>query len=641
MPFSLGEIPLYPKLFGYFCMVKQLVFLFYSIYLCCFSLNTILAQTSDTVIQVQSTSGVSRNNTFNSYKKALDSKDTYAVAKHNEELANQFFNEKKYKKAESYFKKAVEEYKKLNRNADEARVLRMLGKSQEAQSKSNEAIQSYSNAADAVVEDNSSGNNRGIDIVNKERELKLNKYDAERLRAVENPKVQQDLIQQKIEILNTTGSKDEVAESYTELGKIAIKNNDEKIADENFKAAMLNAREPETVEKVANEISDIYASEGKFDKAIEVQKNILNRGEIANNTAKKIQQTQKLATLYAQQQNADEAIKLLKETYALAIKDSRTIDAKNSLQQITQLYLKEGKNAKSIELYQDFLTNLNELLIKDNSLNDAKVNAIVDEKLEQLEEEKQLQNKLYSRTKRFNIFLIIASIALLAMLLAIIRALYQINIKNKKIALQSLRREMNPHFVFNSLNSVNQFIAQNNEIEANKYLTSYSGLMRQTMENSNKDFVSISTELDMLNKYVNLEQMRFSDKFTYSIQVDSAIDIEQTYIPNMIIQPHVENAIWHGLRYKESKGNLLISIKKHDDKIEIKVEDNGIGITESKAMKTTHQRQYESRGVSNTAERISILNEIYKTQISCETTEKQKPESGTIVTITFENKIAV
>ncbi len=118
----------------------------------------------------------------------------------------------------------------------------------------------------------------------------------------------------------------------------------------------------------------------------------------------------------------------------------------------------------------------------------------------------------------------------------------------------------------------------------------------------------------MLNKYVNLEQMRFLDKFTYSVQVDGAIDIEQTYIPNMIIQPHVENAIWHGLRYKESKGNLIISIKKRDDKIEIKIEDNGIGITESKAMKTTHQRQYESRGVSNTAERISILNEIKSTE---------------------------
>lgn len=622
-------------------MVKQLVFLFYSFCLSCFWLNTMLAQTNDTAIQVQSTSGVSRNNTFNSYKKALDSKDNYALAKHNEELANQFFNEKKYKKAEAYFKKAVEEYKKLSRNADEARVLRMLGKSQEAQSKSNEAIQSYSKAADAVVEDNSSINGLVNDVVNIEREQKLNMYDAERLRAEENPKAQQELIQQKIVILNATGSKDEAAENYTELGKIAIKNKDEKIADQNFKAAILNAREPATVEKVANEISDIYASEGKLDKAIEVQKSILNRGEIANNTAKKIQQTQKLATLYAQQQNADEAIKLLNETYALAIKENRTIDAKNSLQHIAQLYLKEGKNAKSIELYQDFLTNLNELLIKDNSLNDAKINAIVDEKLEQLEEEKQLQNKLYSRTKRFNIFLIIASIALLAMLLAIIRALYQINIKNKKIALQSLRREMNPHFVFNSLNSVNQFIAQNNEIEANKYLTSYSGLMRQTMENSNKDFVSISTELDMLNKYVNLEQMRFSDKFTYSVQLDSAIDIEQTYIPNMIIQPHVENAIWHGLRYKESKGNLIISIKKHDDKIEIKIEDNGIGITESKAMKTAHQRQYESRGVSNTAERISILNEIYKTQICCVTTEKQKPESGTIVTITFENKITV
>ena len=103
---------------------------------------------------------------------------------------------------------------------------------------------------------------------------------------------------------------------------------------------------------------------------------------------------------------------------------------------------------------------------------------------------------------------------LLLMLLGfIIKALYAIKTKNKEIALQSLRREMNPHFLFNSLNSVNQFIAQNNELEANKYLTSYSNLMRNTMENSNKDFVTLSNEIENLTKYLELEHLRFKDKF--------------------------------------------------------------------------------------------------------------------------------
>src|SRR5690606_8044406 len=139
-----------------------------------------------------------------------------------------------------------------------------------------------------------------------------------------------------------------------------------------------------------------------------------------------------------------------------------------------------------------------------------------------------------------------------------------IKTKNKEIALQSLRREMNPHFIFNSLNSVNHFIAQNNELEANKFLTSYSNLMRNTMENSNKDFVTLSNEISNLKKYLELEHLRFRDKFDYKISVDDNLDPDSTWLPNMIIQPHLENAIWHGLRYKEQKGLLTLNFNLVD-----------------------------------------------------------------------------
>ena len=217
----------------------------------------------------------------------------------------------------------------------------------------------------------------------------------------------------------------------------------------------------------------------------------------------------------------------------------------------------------------------------------------------------------------------------------IAKALIAIKKKNKEIALQSLRREMNPHFIFNSLNSVNQFISQNKELEANKYLTSYSNLMRNIMENSNKDFVTLSNEVEQLKKYLDLEHLRFQDKFDFEILVNENLDQETTFIPNMIIQPHLENAIWHGLRYLENKGLLHLKFELNNKKVVVTIDDNGIGLTKSKELKTFNQMVHKSVGLENTKQRISLLNDLYKTEITFEIKEKTAPQTGTIVEIVF------
>jgi LytS/YehU family sensor histidine kinase len=217
----------------------------------------------------------------------------------------------------------------------------------------------------------------------------------------------------------------------------------------------------------------------------------------------------------------------------------------------------------------------------------------------------------------------------------IAKALFAIKKKNKKIALQSLRREMNPHFIFNSLNSVNQFISENNELEANKYLTSYSNLMRTTMENSNKDFIVLSLEIEQLTKYLKLEHLRFLDKFDFEILVDENLDAETTLIPNMILQPNLENAIWHGLRYLDNIGFLHLKFALDNKKIIITIDDNGIGLTKSQELKTFNQMSHKSVGLDNTKQRISLLNDLFKTEISFEIKEKKLPETGTIVEIIF------
>lgn len=270
-----------------------------------------------------------------------------------------------------------------------------------------------------------------------------------------------------------------------------------------------------------------------------------------------------------------------------------------------------------MNLYRDFLKRLPDLVAKDLSLVDNKILEETEQRISQLEQEKKLKDELIRKKNIFNYSLIAALVVLSVLVFFIFRMLKKVQIKNKKIALQSLRREMNPHFIFNSLNSVNQFIATNNELEANQYLTKFSKLMRGVMENSAEDFIPFQQELDLLQNYLALEKTRFAEKFDYEIIVDENLNQQNLHIPGMMVQPFLENAIWHGLRYRNEKGFLKLGFKKEGQHLKITIEDNGIGIEESKKQKTVHQKNREGRGMKNTLERIRLLNDLYKKDIKC------------------------
>ena len=205
---------------------------------------------------------------------------------------------------------------------------------------------------------------------------------------------------------------------------------------------------------------------------------------------------------------------------------------------------------------------------------------------------------------------------------------------NLLLALRSLRSQMNPHFIFNSLNSVNNFIAQNDERKANKYLTDFSSLMRSVLENSKHDFVPVASEIEILKLYLKLEHFRFRDKFDYTIKIDDSINQSDVEIPPMLIQPYIENAIWHGLRYKEEKGHLELNISKEGDSINAVIIDNGIGRKKSVEMKTKHQKANTSTGLKNTENRLKIINEMYKTRFTILIEDLNKEDkTGTIVKI--------
>ena len=186
---------------------------------------------------------------------------------------------------------------------------------------------------------------------------------------------------------------------------------------------------------------------------------------------------------------------------------------------------------------------------------------------------------------------------------------------NKKLAeveMAALRSQMNPHFLFNCLNSINRFIQRNEPDAASSYLTKFSRLIRLVLDNSRSDLVSLRDEMAALRLYIELEAMRFVGRFSYAIDVSHELDSSSIEVPPMLVQPYVENAIWHGLMHKESEDcHLAIKVFPQNGRLAIVVEDNGVGREMARQLKSKSATFHKSHGMKVTAERIEIINEIY------------------------------
>ncbi len=186
--------------------------------------------------------------------------------------------------------------------------------------------------------------------------------------------------------------------------------------------------------------------------------------------------------------------------------------------------------------------------------------------------------------------------------------LMQIKQQQAEIEMKALRAQMNPHFIFNSLNSINKYILKNDQVNASKYLTRFAKLIRLILDNSNSQEVALSDELEALRLYVEMEALRFTNKFSYEIVVHENVHADSLQVPPLIIQPYVENAIWHGLLHKESGGKLLVDVTASDNQLKCIVEDNGIGRNRAKELKSKTATTNKSLGMKLTEERITMLN---------------------------------
>jgi tetratricopeptide (TPR) repeat protein len=177
-----------------------------------------------------------------------------------------------------------------------------------------------------------------------------------------------------------------------------------------------------------------------------------------------------------------------------------------------------------------------------------------------------------------------------------------------RLEMQALRAQMNPHFIFNCLSSINSFILDNDTDTASDYLTRFSRLIRMVLTNSEKSLITLEEELKMLRLYMDMERLRFENAFDYTITYTNDVDVETLMVPPLLLQPFCENAIWHGLMHKEGKGHLTITIIKKEEYIHCIITDDGIGRSKAEELNSKSANKEKSMGLKITNERLSLFN---------------------------------
>ena len=228
--------------------------------------------------------------------------------------------------------------------------------------------------------------------------------------------------------------------------------------------------------------------------------------------------------------------------------------------------------------------------------------------IRQLEHENQIKNSRLHKTRQLVLGLLIIFL-LSGLVIVLLNRRKRLKHEKLQVELKQklLRSQMNPHFLFNTLNAINHYIQTNQGIIASDYLARYSKLMRQILENSSVEYVTLDNEVSFLKNYLSLQQLRFNQSFDFTITVDKTLNPEMVEIPPMIAQPFVENAIEHGLREKTTDGFLNIDFRLDLNRLLLTITDNGKGYY------TTHDKSNEHRSfaINITSERLGKKNAIH------------------------------
>lgn len=446
------------------------------------------------------------------------------------------------------------------------------------------------------------------------------------------------IISQKI------GNKKSTADDLNSVGNIYYLQKKITLALEKYKNSLSEFEELEDKHGIAQakgNIGMIYAEMGKYDDAflyyfasLSLRKEIGDQDGIATSNFH-------IAEVYKKQGKYEDSRKLLSES----LKISKEINNKDlimnaylnfssldsiqaSQPQITsdlkyELWKSAYNNYMLYSIYKDSLFN------KDNSGRIAELLTKYEtEKKEReillLQKDQKIKEEDLKRQRLIKMVILIGSGVLLTSSFLIFlfykrrrdseqkQKETSLNLQVSETEMKALRSQMNPHFIFNALQSIQTFLLNHQPEDANIYLLKFSKLMRLVLENSQHSDVPLKEDMKALELYMQLESIRLKHPFTFQFHIADGIDTEETTIPPLILQPFVENAIWHGLQYKPEPGHIDIYISKQNDTLHAVVEDNGVGRDMSKKVAQPMLLKKESLGMKLTEERLKILNELKK-----------------------------
>jgi LytS/YehU family sensor histidine kinase/tetratricopeptide (TPR) repeat protein len=446
-----------------------------------------------------------------------------------------------------------------------------------------------------------------------------------------------------------------VAESEISIGSLLSKQADllpEKQAKIKYDSAIIYISKAAAVMKeigykqseqaAYRQLSEIYVALKDYKKALEYKEMHLKiRDSVMNNeTTRKLEQqrTQYEVEKAVSEEKVQKEKALAEEKIA---SEKKLADEKNRHELLAAKEKYQFELALADERTEQEKIRAEEQLKKEQALAEEKYKSsqvLVAAKTEQEKEKEEIKSR--------NEMLLMGAGMLLFALVFVFLYLRQRSLKLRAIEradtvhrmaeleLQSLRAQLNPHFMFNSLNAIQELILMEDNERSHVYLSRFSKLIRMLLDNASQPFIPLRKEIEFLELYLSLENLRIPD-LQYTIEIDPGIDTIHTLVPNMMLQPYIENAIWHGLSPKTSDKKLAFRIHRQNGAIDYEIEDNGIGRKKAAELKSLYRKEHKSKGMELLTKRFKLLSEEFGSEIKTVITDLSDDEhtEGTRVTI--------
>jgi len=389
---------------------------------------------------------------------------------------------------------------------------------------------------------------------------------------------------------------------------------------------------------IRNEMIRVYIVLGEEDEALKIAQENLELFKKSKNTFAICVGYTTLGQVYMQSEMKDEGLNAWIECFKLAIDESE-YDAVVWISQALSRHYEAENNLEIALRYQRYNALYKDSVQVDGSRIQLPIESVRSQMLKKQLEISDIsteneRNKMSLRRSRLVIGLISVLLLFLFLILMIIRS--RDKIKQHQLQLDLNRVRLNPHFIFNSLNSLQKSIITGDIEKSNKYLTRFSRLIREILDQSFDSFHPLSKEIHFLENYLDLERLRFDDKFDYHLKVSNILDPSSILIPSMLIQPLIENSIWHGILPLENSGivNISFAWEENEHLLKIEIQDNGIGRQAAMKIREENSGPFTSKGTEILKNRIGIMKKLYNKSCMVKYSDHLDEEgiaSGTLV----------